>query len=112
MRRLIQIPGFQAIPHLAAAQPGRTELTNAATPAEEAKPNSDQVPDVTALTGQFDHVHALHFKYQTDLPAGLEHMAQECKIRNAVILSGTGLVKSYHYSCGQERRLSLEQMSL
>jgi uncharacterized protein len=97
MRRLIQILSFLAILDLAAAQPVRTELTNAATPAEDARPNRDKVPDVYALTGQFDRVLVLRFKYQTDLLAGLERMAKECKIRNAVILSGIGSVKSYHY---------------
>jgi len=97
MSRLIQILGFLAILNLAAAQPTRTELTNATTPAQDAKPNSDKVPDVYALTGQFDRILVLRFKNQTDLLAGLERMVKECKIRNAVILSGIGSVKSYHY---------------
>jgi len=88
---------LKAIVNLAAAQPTRTELTNATTPAEDSKPNSDKVPDAYALTGQFDRVLVLRFKYQTDLLAGLERMAKECKIRNGVILSGIGSVKSYHY---------------
>ena len=97
MRKLIRILLFLAIINLAAAQPTRTELTNATTPAEDSKPNSDTVPDAYALTGQFDRVLVLRFKYQTDLLAGLERMAKECKIRNGVILSGIGAVKSYHY---------------
>ncbi|MGA9779075.1 MAG: PPC domain-containing DNA-binding protein [Limisphaerales bacterium] len=95
--RLIQILVFLAILDLAAAQPIHTELTNATTPAEDTKPNSDKVPDVYALTGQFDRVPVLRFKNQTDLLAGLERMVKECKIRDAVILSGIGSVKSYHY---------------
>jgi len=79
------------------AQPTHTEVTNATTVAEDAKPNSDQVRDAYALTGQFDRVLVLRFKYQTDLLAGLERMVKECKIRNAVILAGIGSVKSYHY---------------
>ncbi|HXR03897.1 MAG TPA: PPC domain-containing DNA-binding protein [Verrucomicrobiae bacterium] len=63
----------------------------------DSKPNSDKVPAVYALSGQFDRVLVLRFKYQTDLLAGLERMVKECKIRNAVILSGIGSVKSYHY---------------
>ena len=97
MRRLIQVLGFLAILNLAAAQPVRTELTNTTNPAEDAKPNSDTVPDVYALTGQFDRVVVLRFKNQTDLLAGLERMVKACKIRNGVILSGIGSVKSYHY---------------
>ncbi len=97
MRRLVQILSFLAILDLAAAQPAHTEVTNPTTPAEDAKPNSDKVPDAYALTGQFDRILVLRFKYQTDLLAGLERMVKECKIRNAVILSGIGSVKSYHY---------------
>ncbi len=97
MRRLIQIVSFLAIVNLAAAQPTRTEVINATTPAEDNKSNSDKVPDVYALTGQFDRVLVLRFKNQTDLLAGLERMVKECKLHNAVILSGIGSVKSYHY---------------
>jgi predicted DNA-binding protein with PD1-like motif len=97
MRRLIQILSFLAILNLAAAQPIRTELTNATTPEADARPNSGKVPDVYALTGQFDRILVLRFKNQTDLLAGLERMVRECKIHNAVILSGIGSVKSYHY---------------
>jgi predicted DNA-binding protein with PD1-like motif len=97
MRRLIQVLSFLAILDLATAQPTRTEVTNATTSAEDAKPNSDRVPDAYALTGQFDRILVLRFKYQTDLLAGLERMVKEGKIRNAVILSGIGSVKGYHY---------------
>jgi predicted DNA-binding protein with PD1-like motif len=97
MRRLIQILGFLALLNLATAQSVRTERTNVTTPAEDSKPNSDKVPDVYALTGQFDRVLVLRFKNQADLLAGLERMVKENKIRNAVILSGIGSVKSYHY---------------
>jgi len=97
MRKLIQILGFLAIINLAAAQPTRTEVTNATTTAVDTKPNSDMVPDVYALSGQFDRVLVLRFKYQADLLAGLERMVKENKIRNAVILSGIGSVRSYCY---------------
>jgi uncharacterized protein len=97
MRKLIQILGFLAILNLAAAQPTRTEVTNATSAAVDSKPNSDKVPDVYALSGQFDRVLVLRFKYQADLLAGLERMVKENKIRNAVILSGIGSVRSYHY---------------
>jgi predicted DNA-binding protein with PD1-like motif len=97
MCRLIQILGFFTSLTLATAQPTPTESTNVTTPAGHTKPNSDKVPAAYALTGQFDRVLVLRFKYQTDLLAGLEHIVQECKIRNAVILAGIGSVKSYHY---------------
>jgi predicted DNA-binding protein with PD1-like motif len=97
MRRLIQILGFLAIMSTAAAQPTRTEVTNATTPAEDSKPNSDTVPEVYALSGQFERVLVLRFKNQTDLLAGLERMVKQHKIRNAVILAATGSVRSYHF---------------
>ena len=97
MTKLIPLLGFLTLFNLAAAQPVRTERTNATTTAQNAKPNSDKVPDVYALNGQFDRVLVLRFKYETDLLAGLERMVKAQNIRNAVILSGIGSVKSYHY---------------
>jgi uncharacterized protein len=97
MRKLIQVLGFLTILNLAAAQPTRTEVTNVTTAAMDSKPNSDTVPEVYAVSGQFDRVLVLRFKYQADLLAGLKRMVKENKIRNAVILSGIGSVRSYHY---------------
>ena len=94
MRRLIVVG--VAFLSLAAAQETRREITNnAPTPAGDAKANSDQVPDVYAVTSQFQRVLIFRFKYQTDLLAGLEKMVKENKIRNAVILSGAGSVRGY-----------------
>jgi predicted DNA-binding protein with PD1-like motif len=81
----------------ALSQETRREIVNAApTPAEDAKSNSEKVPDVYAVTGQFERVVILRFKYDTDLLAGMEKMVKQEKIRNGVILSGAGSVKSYH----------------
>ncbi|HTS29090.1 MAG TPA: PPC domain-containing DNA-binding protein [Bryobacteraceae bacterium] len=78
------------------AQQTRREIVNAApTPAEDAKPNSDQVPDVYALSGHFERVVILRFKYDVDLLAGIEKMVKQEKIRNAVILSAAGSVRGY-----------------
>jgi uncharacterized protein len=96
MRPLIQILGFLAIVTVTTAQSTRTEVTNATTTAEDSKANSSTVPDVYALSGQFDRVLVLRFKYQTDLLAGLERMVKEQKIHNAVILAGIGSVRGYH----------------
>src|SRR5258707_6721896 len=89
-----------AIPVLAGllpAQQTRRELVNAApTPAEDAKANSDKVPDVYAIKGQFDRILILRFKFNTDLLAGMEKMVKDEKIRNAVILSAIGSVRGYH----------------
>lgn len=74
----------------------RTEVVRATTPADDAKPNSTAVPDVYAVEGKFERVVVLRFKFDTDLLAGLERMVKEQKIRNAVILSAAGSVRSYH----------------
>jgi predicted DNA-binding protein with PD1-like motif len=80
---------------LAMAQQTRKEITNATTPAEDGKPNSPSVPDVYAITGKFDRVVILRFKYQAELLSGIEKMVKEQKIRNAVILAGAGSVRNY-----------------
>jgi predicted DNA-binding protein with PD1-like motif len=94
MRRLIVLA--VAVLSLAVAQETRREITNAArTPAEDAKPNSAQVPDAYAVASQFQRVLIFRFKYQVDLLAGLEQMVKQNKIRNAVILAGAGSVRNY-----------------
>ena len=79
-----------------AGQQTKTEVTKATTPADDAKANSAKVPDVYAVTGNFDRVLVLRFKYQADLLAGLEAMVKQHKIKNAVILAGAGSVRNYH----------------
>lgn len=79
-----------------AAQQTRREIVNSSrNPADDAKPNSDRVPDVYAVSGRFERVLVLRFKYDTDLLAGLEKMVTQEKIRNAVILAGAGSVRGY-----------------
>jgi predicted DNA-binding protein with PD1-like motif len=78
------------------AQQTRTEVTKSTTPFDDTKPNSDQVPEAYAISGQFERVLVLRFKHETDLLAGIEKLVQEQRVRNAVILSGIGSVKSYH----------------
>jgi hypothetical protein len=80
----------------ALAQRTKTEVTKATTPHDDSKPNSDVVPDVYAVSGRFERVVTLRFKYQADLLAGLEKMIKQEKIRNAVILSAIGSVRNYH----------------
>ncbi|HYP08303.1 MAG TPA: PPC domain-containing DNA-binding protein [Bryobacteraceae bacterium] len=83
---------------LAAALVGqetRQEVIKATTPEQDSKPNSDKVPDVYALTGNFSKVAVLRFKYQADLLAGLEKAIKQQGIRNGVILAGAGSVTGY-----------------
>jgi predicted DNA-binding protein with PD1-like motif len=79
-----------------AAQQTRREIVNRApTPEGDTKPNSDSVPDVYALTGKFDRVVILRFKFGADLLDGIKKMVAREKIKNAVILAGAGSVRGY-----------------
>lgn len=78
-----------------AEQQTRQEIKKAAPSATDLKPNIPNVPEVYALTGKFDRVVILRFKYQADLLPDLERMIKEQKIRNAVILAGIGSVRNY-----------------
>ena len=95
MRKIIEVLTIFALAGALAAQQTRTEVTKATTLADDAKANSEKVPDVYAVTGNFDRVLVLRFKYQADLLAGLESMVKQHKIRNAVILAGAGSVRNY-----------------
>jgi len=78
------------------AQQTRTEVTKATTALDDSKPNSADVPEAYAISSQFERVLVLRFKHDTDLLNGMETMVQKHRVRNAVILSGIGSVKSYH----------------
>jgi hypothetical protein len=81
---------------LAAVQQTRHEIVNASrSPADDAKPNRDKVPDVYAIAGKFDRILVLRFKFDTDLLAGIEKMVKQENIRNAVILAAAGSVRGY-----------------
>lgn len=81
----------------AAAQETRREtVLPSPNPAEDTRPNNPKVPDVKVMSGSFDRVIVLRFKFDTDLLAGLEKAVRQEKIRNAVILSGAGSVRGYH----------------
>src|SRR5437899_5393629 len=96
MRKLIGILPFSALTGVMRAQVTRTEVTKATTPADDSKTNSSNVPDVYAISGQFERILVLRFRYQADLLAGIESMVKQQKIRNAVILAGAGSVRNYH----------------
>ena len=78
-----------------AGQETRREAVHPANPAGDARPNSDQVPDVTVFASHVQRIVVLRFKYNTDLLAGLVKAVKEQKIRNAVILSAIGSVRNY-----------------
>ena len=80
---------------LCAQEARRTEVHASPNPVDDSKENSGAVPDVYALTGRFDRVVVVRFKYKSDLLAGLEKMAKEQHIQNGVILSAMGSVRGY-----------------
>jgi predicted DNA-binding protein with PD1-like motif len=97
MKTLTCALALLAVGSMAVAQQSRTEVTNAVSVAEDSKMNNSTVPDVYTLSGQFSRIAVLRLKYDTDLLAGLEQGLKEEKIRNAVILTGIGSVRNYHF---------------
>jgi len=78
------------------AQETRREVVHASpNAADDARPNSDRVPDVYAISATVQRVVVLRFKFGTDLLAGLKTMVKDQKIRNALILSGFGSVRNF-----------------
>ena len=80
---------------LFAQETRRTIVNPSPNSADDAKPNSDKVPDVYAIPSHFDRIVVLRFKYKTDLLAGLEKMVKQEHIRNGVILAALGSVRGY-----------------
>lgn len=79
------------------AQQTRKEVVNPSpSPSDDAKPNSNKVPDAYAIDTRFNRVVILRFKFDTDLLAGIEKMVKQEKIVNAVFLSALGSVRGYH----------------
>ncbi len=83
----------------------QTNIRHSVNPADDTKANSNQVPDVYAITGHFDRIVVLRFKYKTDLLAGLEKMVKQENIRNGVILSAVGSVRGYQFHTVSNRTL-------
>jgi predicted DNA-binding protein with PD1-like motif len=94
-----------------AAQPvQRREVVKATTPAEDAKGLSPSVPDVMAVSTQFERVVILRFRNQADLLAGIEKQVREQKIENAVILSGAGSALRAYYHVVSNRSFPSKNM--
>jgi uncharacterized protein len=90
---------FAAILIMAAAvsaQETQWTIVNASkNPKDDSKANNPAVPDVYTLTGHFDRIVILRFKYKTDLLAGIEETVKREHIRNGVILAAIGSVRGY-----------------
>lgn len=94
--RLTLVFGLLFATAMAAAQQTRwTKVNSSPNPRDDSKPNSAAVPDVYALSGHFDRVVILRFKYKTDLLAAMEKMVKQENIENGVILSAVGSVRGY-----------------
>jgi predicted DNA-binding protein with PD1-like motif len=83
--------------NVAIAQKTLLEVASPQNPQHDSKPNNDSVPNVYTINSQFNQVFVLRLKYQTDLLKGVESVIKEKSIRNAVILSGIGSVRNYHF---------------
>jgi len=82
--------------NLLIAQPVKTLVLKPTTPEDDSKANNDSIPEVIPITGEFDHVLVLRYKYKSDLLLGLKRTVKEQGIQNGVILSGIGSVRNYH----------------
>lgn len=91
----IAILALIATTSLAAQETRRTIVNPSPNHADDTKENSASVPDVFAITGHFDRIVVLRFKYKSELLAGMEQMVKQEHIQNGVILSGIGSVRGY-----------------
>ena len=78
-----------------AQQTRREVVHHAANPADDAKPNSPNVPDALTFNAHLERVLVLRFKHNTDLLAEINKVVQQEKVRNALILSAFGSVRNY-----------------
>ncbi len=95
---------------LTAQETRRTRVNPSPNSADDTRENSSAVPDVYAITGHFDRIVVLRFKYKSDLLAGLTQMARQEHIQNGVILSGIGSVRGYQLHQVTNRTLPVEEM--
>jgi predicted DNA-binding protein with PD1-like motif len=93
---------------LCAQETRTTKVHPAPNPVDDTRENSSAVPDVYALTGHFDRVVILRFKYKTDLLAGLEKMVKQEHIQNGVILAAMGSVRGYQIHQVSNRDLPVQ----
>lgn len=103
MRKLIHVCALLSAAGMLPAQISQREIVKP-TP-DDARPNSDKIPDVYAIPGQFKQILVFRFKYDTDLLGGIEKMVKQHKIKNAVILAGAGSVRNYHVHSVSNRTL-------
>lgn len=110
MKKLILILTVVMVASMARSQETRTERTKSTTAFDDSKPNNDAVPEAFAISGQFERIVVVRLKYKADLLAGLESVVKSERIRNAVILSGIGSVRGYHYHTVSNRTFASKDM--
>jgi predicted DNA-binding protein with PD1-like motif len=110
MQKMMLVLGFLFAVNIAVSRQTRIEVVPATAAAEDLKANSDTVPNAYALTGQFDRIVVLRCKYRSDLLKGLEEMVKAQNIRNAVILTGIGSVRGYHFHVVGNRTFPTENI--
>ncbi len=95
MKTLIVVALLAGCLALPAQETRHVLVHSSGNPATDHKPNSPDVPDGIAVSGHFQRVVVLRFKFDTDLLAGLKQMVAQQHIKNAVILSAFGSVRGY-----------------
>ncbi len=110
MRRIIAALALAALALPLYAQRTTREVVNRTTEFNDSKPNSPDVPDVYALSSEFERVVILRFKHKADLLAGLTKAVADEKIKNAVILSCVGSVRGYQIHSVSNRDFPSENM--
>jgi predicted DNA-binding protein with PD1-like motif len=94
----------------AAGRQIRIEVVRAAATSEDLKANSDTVANAYALFGQFDRVVVVRCKHRSYLLEGLEEIVKAQNIYNAVVLSGIGSVRGYHFHVVGNRTFPTENI--
>ncbi len=65
----------------------------------------EKMPDVYAVSSQFERIEIIRMKSGTDLLEGLNKFLKEKNVSNAVILAGIGSVTDYHYHVVSDKNL-------
>ncbi len=92
------------------AQESRREIATTTPDPVDSKPNSNDVPDVVAISTRFERVVVLRFKFETELLSALEKAVKDNKIKNGIILNGFGSVRNWQVHQVSNRTLPSKNM--
>ena len=93
---------------MGAQETERTIKNPSPNPADDAKPNSDAVPDAYATVGHFSRIVVIRLKYKANLLEGMNKIVKEQHIQNGVILSAAGSLRGYEIHTVANRTLPSE----